>query len=359
LHINTERTWRGGEQQVHYLLDGLARRGHAVTLVCQEGQPLHQRAASLPIDVVPMKVHGEIDPMAVLRLRRLILDRDIDVIHMHSPHAHTLGCAAAVLARRGVCVVTRRVSFSIRKSFMSVWKYKWRVDRYIAISNAVKDVMVNDGIDAGRISVVHSGIDLKKFDHMDPAPLRAELGLAPDTRLIGNVAHLAANKGQRHLVAAMPAILDSEPTAHLAIVGAGEMMDELSAQVERLGLQRSVSFLGFRTDIPALIKSFDVFVMASLMEGLCTSILDAMACGVPVVATDTGGVPDIVNHERNGLLTPVNDPESLAKTIVKMLAHPDMATRLVAAAHDTVRDKFTINAMAEGNLAVYRDLLSR
>lgn len=357
LHINTEHTWRGGEQQVYYLVDGLARRGHPVTLVCQEGEPLHRRTESLPVDIVPMKVHGEVDPVAVLRLRRLIIDRDIDIVHMHSPHAHTLGCAAAVLARRGTCIVTRRVDFSVRKSFVSLWKYRWRVDRYIAISNAIKDVMINDGIDGDRISVVHSGIDPARFDGVEPVPLRDELGLEPDTKLIGNVAHMADHKGQRYLIDAMPVILESVPNAHLAIAGSGELRDQLQAQVERLGLDRSITFLGFRKDVAALDKTFDVFVMSSHMEGLCTSILDAMTCGVPVVATEAGGIPEIVKNEQNGLVVPVRDPESLGRAVLKILADQDRATRFAQTGRKTVGENFTIDTMTEGNLAIYREFI--
>ncbi|MCD6287888.1 MAG: glycosyltransferase family 4 protein [Candidatus Hydrogenedentes bacterium] len=358
LHINTERTWRGGEQQVYYLVAGLAQRGHPVTLVCQDGEPLHKRADTLPIEVVPMKVRGELSPAAVWRLRNIIRDRDIDIVHMHSPHAHTLGCAAATLAGRGVCIVTRRVDFSIRKSFVSVLKYKVRVNHYIAISHAIQNVMVHDGIDPSRISVVHSGIDLSRFDTVAPAPLRDELGLGPDTKLIGNVAHMADHKGQRYLVAAMPAILEHEPAAHLVIAGSGELRADLEKQVERLGLGRSVTFLGFRDDVAAIEKAFDVFVMSSHMEGLCTSILDAMACGTPVVATHAGGIPEIVRHEYNGLMVPARDPKSLAEAVVRMLDDRKLAERLAETARNTVIEQFTIDSMVEGNLAVYREMLA-
>jgi len=317
LHINTERTWRGGEQQVFYLVDGLARRGQPVTMVCQAGTPLHERAEELPVDVVPMRVRGEIDIMVVFGLRNIIRDRGIDIVHMHSPHAHTLGCAAAVLARSGRCVVTRRVDFSTRKSLLSALKYRWKVDRYIAISHAIKGVMVNDGIDGSRISVVYSGIEPGRFRVVEPCDIRAELGFEPGTPLIGNVAHMADHKGQRYLVDAMPIILDQLPAARLVIAGSGELYDELVGQVARLGIGQSVRFLGFRNDIPALLKSFDVFAMSSHMEGLCTAILDAMACGVPVVATRVGGIPEIITDGENGLLVPRYRPPDRGSAVYR------------------------------------------
>ncbi len=357
LHINTERTWRGGEQQTFYLVEGLARRGHHVTLACRAGSPLHDRARSLAVEVLPMRVHGEIDPVTMFRLASAIRKRSIDIVHMHTSHAHTLGCAGAALARRSKCVVSRRVDFSIRRSFASRWKYRWKVDRYIAISNAIKEVMVKDGIDDGRVSVVHSGIDPDRFEGVEPADLRGELGLVPDTPLIGNVAHMADHKGQCYLIDAMPSILGELPAAHLVIAGTGELHDELVAQVARLGIERSVSFLGFRGDVPALVSALDVFVMSSHMEGLCTSILDAMACGAPVVGTTAGGIPEIIADGENGMLVPARDPEKLARVVIRVLTDRGLASRLVHAGRSTVAQRFTVDAMVEGNLAVYRELL--
>jgi len=359
LHINTERTWRGGEQQTFYLVEGLARRGHHVTLACRAGSPLHERARSLPVEVLPMCVHGEIDPVAMFRLASAIRKRAIDIIHMHTSHAHTLGCAGAALARRGKCIVSRRVDFSIRRSFASRWKYRWNVDRYIAISHAIKNVMVNDGIEDSRISVVHSGIDPSRFEGVEPADIRDELGLAADTPLIGNVAHMADHKGQSYLIDAMPSILSELPAAHLVIAGTGELHDELVAQVARLGIERSVSFLGFRTDVLALLRALDVFVMSSHMEGLGTSILDAMACGAPVVGTNAGGIPEIITDGDNGMLVPARDPGKLALAVIRVLTDQGLASRLVHAGRSTVTERFTVDTMVEGNLAIYRELLSR
>jgi len=359
LHINTERSWRGGEQQTLYLVEGLARRGYPVTLVCQAGLPLHERARTLPIEIVPMRVHGELDPVAIVRLARLIRGRDIDIVHMHTPHAHTLGCAASVLARRGRCVVTRRVAFSTRRSILSGWKYRWNVDRYVAVSHAVKDVMVRDGIDADRITVVHSCTDPDRCRRAESVPVRAELHLDPTAPLIGNVAHLAPNKGHRHLIDAMPRILDTLPRAHLVIVGTGKIYEYLVARAAELDISRSVTFLGFRDDVPNVIKAFDVHVTASLMEGFPTTILDAMMCGVPVVATDTGGVAEMIVDGENGLLVSPGQPAALADAILNVLTDEALAARFVEAGRRTSCRDFSTDVMVEKNLDVYRQVMGR
>jgi glycosyltransferase involved in cell wall biosynthesis len=254
--------------------------------------------------------------------------------------------------------VTRRVDFPIIKNAFGKLKYRWGVDRYIAISNAIKQIMVAQGVAPDRIAVVHSGIDISRFDvvRADPA-LRDEFRLKPDQPVIGNVAHMADHKGQRYLLEAAPEVLREFPRARFVIVGDGELRYDLEARVARLGIEDSVIFAGFRTDVPQLLKFFDVFVMPSHMEGLCTSIMDAMAAGVPVIASDVGGIPEIVENEKNGLLVPPRDASALAAAIIRLLRNRGEAARFAAAGRSTVEKKFTVNTMVAGNTSVYEEVL--
>lgn len=358
LHINTERTWRGGEQQTLYLARGLQQRGHECTVACPPGAPLAANARSENLDVVEMRMRGEADLAATCKLARLIRSRGCDVIHMHTSHAHTLGCFASLFARRGVRVVSRRVDFSIIKNPVSRLKYRWGVDKYVAISDAIKAVMVTDRVAAERISVVHSGIDISRFDSTEAdAQLRNELQLQAGQPVIGNVAHLADHKGHRYLLEAVPEIIKEFPDAKFMIVGDGELRADLERQVARLGIEGSVVFTGFRRDVPALLSLFDVFVMASRMEGLCTSVMDAMAARVPVVVTDAGGLPELVRNEVSGLVVPAKEPAALALAIARLLRNREEAARFAAVARGTVGEKYSVDVMVEGNIRVYDDLL--
>jgi glycosyltransferase involved in cell wall biosynthesis len=358
LHINTERTWRGGEQQTLYLARGLQQRGHECTVACPPGAPLAASARSEDLDVVEMRMRGEADLAAMCRLARLIRSRRCDIVHMHTSHAHTLGCFASLFARRGVRVVSRRVDFSIVKNPFSRLKYRWGVDRYVAISDAVKAVMVADGVAAERIAVVHSGVDISRFDSVEAnEQMREDLKLQPGQPVIGNVAHLAKHKGHRCLLDAVPEIIKEFPDAKFMIVGDGELRADLERQVAGLGIEGSVIFTGFRKDVPRLLSLFDLFVMASHMEGLCTSVMDAMAARVPAVVTDAGGLPELVRNEVSGLVVPAKDPAALALAIVRLLRNREEAARFAAAARRTVEEKYSVDAMVEGNIRVYDDLL--
>ena len=358
LHINTERTWRGGEQQALYLARGQKDRGLTVTVACQPDSPMADRAAESGLDVAQVRMSGEADVASAYKLARLIRERESSIVHMHTSHAHTVGCLASALARRGVRIVTRRVDFRPIKNAFSKFKYRWGVHKYVAISNAIKQVMVADGIAADRIAVVHSGIDISRFDIAPAQPeLRNEFQLDPNRLVVGNVAHMADHKGQRYLIEAVPDVLREFPTAKFVIVGDGELRSDLEARVARLGIEDSVIFAGSRNDVPQILRLLDVFVMSSHMEGLCTSIMDAMAAGIPVVASDAGGIPEIVQNEVNGLLVPARKPALLAEAILRVLKNRGEAAEFARAGRKTVEEKFTLDTMVEGNIRVYRQLL--
>ncbi len=357
LHIDGERTWRGGEQQVLYLTTGLKARGHGVVVACQPGSPMAERARAAGLDVAEVGMRGEADFRAVLALRRILRRGGFDIVHMHTSHAHALGCAAAALARRGRTVVSRRVDFPIAASVLSGFKYRHGVDRFIAISQAVRQVLVDGGVAAGKVAVVHSGIDLARFEGVTAGRLREEFGVAPEAKAIGNVAAMADHKGQRYLLAAMPRVLAAEPRARLFIVGDGELRGALEAQAKELDIGHAVTFAGFRTDVPAWLALFDVFVMSSHLEGLCTSVLDALAMRRPVVATAAGGLPEIISHEATGLLVPPKEPGPLADAIVRLLRDRDLGRRLAEAGRRHVEAEFSAESMVEGTLNVYREVM--
>jgi glycosyltransferase involved in cell wall biosynthesis len=358
LHINTERTWRGGEQQTLYLAGGLKDRGHQTTIACQPRSPLAVRARQQDVDMVELAMRGEGDVAAVYRLARIIRGRTFDVVHMHTSHAHTLGCLASWLARQGARIVTRRVAFPTKKHLASKMKYRHGVHKYIAVSAAIRQVMTGDGIQPERIAVVHSGIDVSRFDQQqDPSSIRTEFNLQPGRPILGNIGRLETVKGQAVLIDAMPTVLKAFPEALLLLVGGGEPKVALERKCRELGIESSVVFAGFRDDIPKLLQLFDVFVMPSLAEGLGTSVLDAMAAGVPVIASHVGGIPEIVENEKNGLLVPPRNPPALAAAIIRLLRNRSERASLAAAGRSTVEKKFTVNTMVEGNISVYEKVL--
>lgn len=360
LHLNTERTWRGGEQQTLWLASGLAALGEGSEVVAQPGSPLAERARAAGLPVHEVRMRGEWDLAAVAALRRVIRDRRPDLLHMHTSHAHTLGCLAARGRGRPRTVVSRRVDFSIYRNFLRLSWFKYRLlgDRFIAISRAVRDVLVGDGIPADRIEVVWSGVDAARLDAAPRKDLREVMGLPPGTPLVGMVAAFGWHKAQEVLVAAVPRLLREVPGAHVALLGEGECRPRVEAAARALGpAGERVRFLGFRDDVPEVLGSLDLFVMSSVMEGLCTSALDAQAAGVPVVASAVGGLVEAVADGETGILVPPRDPEALGAAMARILRDPALRKRYSGAGRVRVRERFSVKAMVEGSRSVYGRLL--
>jgi glycosyltransferase involved in cell wall biosynthesis len=364
LHLNTERTWRGGEQQTLYLMEGLAARGIGQLLVAQRGGALAVRARERGLPVRALRMRGEVDLAAVFDLASLLREHRLSILHAHTSHAHSLGAlAAALLGPIGPkVIVARRVDFSIfRRSFLGLNRIKYRhgVDRYVTVSRAIRNVLLKDGLPGEMISVVHSGIDLARIDGAPErtAEIRRELAVPEGDALVANVAHMADHKGQIYLVDAVPLVLAERPRTTFAIVGEGELKATLEARARELGVAERVRFPGFREDVPTILKALDVFVMPSHMEGLGTSVLDAMAAGAPVVGTEAGGMTEMLDHGRNGLVCPVRDAKALAAAIVSLLGDRARARTLAEAAREDVVARFSKEAMVSGTVAVYEELV--
>ncbi|MGD8448560.1 MAG: glycosyltransferase family 4 protein [Desulfobacterales bacterium] len=359
LHINTEKTWRGGEQQTFNLLMGLKQRNISSHLLCQPDSPMAEKAEETGIKTFPISMHGEVDPLACFRIRTLINRFRYDILHSHTSHAHTLSFFSSIGTNVNR-LVTRRVDFSIfRHSFLKLSgiKYRYMSDFYIAISHKIKDVLVNDGIPAGRIFVVPSGINPNRFANAGTDDLIAEFNIKSSEQIVINVAHLAGHKGQQYLVRAIPLVLAKIPTARFFIVGGGELMDKLKILAASLGLNKELIFTGFRRDVGAFYQIADLFVMSSVQEGLGTAVLDALALGRPVVAANSGGIPEIIKDGESGVLVSPADPKSLSEGIIRMLTHDELAKRVAKTGQSMVKQKFTIDTMVDGNIDVYRQIL--
>ena len=360
LHINTERTWRGGEQQTLYLLETLMERRIACHLVCQADSPLEERAAGAGVKFFALSMRGEVDLAAGLRIRKLINKYKYDIIHCHTSHAHSLAFLASI--GTGVTrLVTRRVDFSIfRHSFLhlSGIKYRFMADYYIAISHKIKEVMVTDGIPDQRIFVVHSGIDPQRFMPANGDYLLSEFDISDEQKVVINVAHLAGHKGQKYLVRAIPHVLAKLPGTRFFIVGKGELMNELKEIASELGLKRELIFTGFRSDVAAFYKIAALYVMSSVQEGLGTAVLDALALAIPVVATNAGGLPEIIQNGKTGRLVAAADPEALAEGMIELLTRPELAEAMGHEGQAMVQRRFSIGAMVDNNIEAYKKILA-
>jgi glycosyltransferase involved in cell wall biosynthesis len=357
LHVDTARSWRGGQNQVLVTVLGLRALGHRTVLVAHPTGELRRRAEE-GLDFIALAPRAELDLAAAWRLSRVLKQLKPDIVHAHDPHGVAMASLAVSMSTvpvRPRLVASRRVDFHMRQSALSRWKYR-QVDCFICASEAIRHIVISDGIPRQRTVTVHEGIDLGRVAAAPPAELHKELWLPHEAPLVGNVAALVAHKGQRHLVDAAQLVLPQHPDARFIIAGEGELRTALEQQIRQHHLEKHVMLAGFRADILSLHKAFDVFVMSSVTEGLGTSLLDAMACGKPVVATTVGGIPEVVVHDETGLLVPPRDPPAMAEAIVRLLSDASLRDRMGAAGLARVRERFSAETMVKNTLRVYQQL---
>jgi glycosyltransferase involved in cell wall biosynthesis len=359
LHIDTSRHWTGGSSQVMYTVMGLRARREQAALVADPQGELFRRMSE-GTDLIPLAPTHDIDLAASWRLSRVIRQLKPDVIHAHDPRGVTMAATALSITAptpTPVFVASRRLESRVSHSSFARWTYA-QVDGFIANSKIISDRLVTDGIPRVKISIVNEGVDVERIERLKPANVRAAFYLPMQAPIVGNVAALVPHKGQHHLIDAAAIAVRQVPDVRFVIVGDGELRHSLEEQIRHKHLERHVFLAGFRDDALELTKGFDLFVMSSTTEGMCTALVDAMAAAKAAVATDAGAIPEVMVDGETGFLVPTRDHEAMAARIVQLLKNPKLRTRMGEAALERARERFTVERMVDGTQATYESLFS-
>lgn len=362
LHIDTEMSWRGGENQIRLLLEHAQDKGVEWHLAAPVGsQAILRMERFAKTCAVPMK------GLAQLSAARSLADycrrEKIDLIDCQTSRAHQLGLLIKYLVPGVKLVVHRRVDFAPGASIFNRFKYiNQKIDRYVAISQAIGDILIDYGVPREKIAVVRSAVDSSPFQGHDRnaarAKLEKELGLdlPASTPIIGNVAYLTEQKGHETLVRALGKLEERNIPFFAFIAGDGELRAKNEALAKELKIEAKLRFLGIRQDVPELLAASDIFAMSSNDEGLGTSLLDAAHSGACLVATSVGGIPEIILHRQTGLLSPARDGSAFANNLAEVILDPNLRQTLAKAAREHVERLFSLSSMVEGNLKIYRQL---
>lgn len=370
LHLDANREWRGGERQLLLLAQGLRSRGAEPLIVARPASPLIQRCKSEGLATAALSMRGPLDLLAVRRLRQLLTTWRPDLVHAHDGRAQTVALAA-LLGRRTTIplVVTRRSAARPR----GLVRYGPRVARFIAISDAVRDGLRAWGVQDARITVAHPAVSARTPDQ--PRDWRAECGWPAETVVLGVVGPITlAADGDRldALVRAVAAAArtagpgahpfpsgrsdapaDSHGTPPVGVVVLG---GHASGRV-RIG-EIEAFRAGFVHDVPRALAGLDLLLHPGGAEGLGTAVLEGMALGVPSVAFDTGGLGEVVRHERDGILVPGGDVGAFARAVVALVRDPARRRALGQAALARAAE-FGADRMVDTILTAYRDVLER
>jgi glycosyltransferase involved in cell wall biosynthesis len=355
LHIDTRPDWRGGQNQVLLALRGLRARGHDVELLALGGGALEHRAR-----VEGFAVHAIPPDRARLGgariLRKHLAQGKFQIVHAHDPHGLTVAWLARA-HRRAVLIAQRRVANPLSRSRIGLARYR-AAHMIVAISHFVAQSVIDSGIDPARVEINYEGVEIPPA--LTPEARRAArqcLGISDDAILLGCVGYLLPEKGQETLIRALPAVRDRFPHGRLFLAGDGPCRKALQSLACELGVADAVILAGFVENIARVYEALDIFLFPSLAEPLGTSLLAAMSYGLPVIAVASGGVPEIVDSERTGILVPSSAAKGFADAILRLLSNRDAATRMGFAARATIQQRFSAGHMVEGTLEKYRKLL--
>ncbi|MGE4266099.1 MAG: glycosyltransferase [Deferribacterales bacterium] len=353
IHIDTGKEWRGGQRQAQFLHEGLLESGFQSILVCNEEGQFPKRGIE---SIVPMKFKGETDLSFMRELKKLIRKEKPDIVHTHDAHSLTPALLTKVMGTNFKLINTRRVDFSVNKGYFSRKKYDNRqVDIVVAISRAIRDMLINDGISRSKIRLINSGVRFPKAINYELYRKLIEKYELYGKYVIGNVANISDHKDQKTLIDAFIRFRSEAENAVLVIVGGGPLYAEIKAYAEATPYNSSIIFTGHTENVYEHIALFDIFCMSSKTEGLCTSIIDAMFMMRPVAATAAGGIPELVKNNFNGLLTQVKDAEALSESFNLMYDDRSIADKFSSNGFHTAL-KFSDNAMVSGYIRLYEEL---
>lgn len=357
LHVETGRHLYGGALQVRFLLDGLAAGwpGDEHVLACARGAAI---AAALRdrVRVVELPLGGDLDLATAFRLRRLFAHERPDLVHLHSRRGADLWGALAARSLGIPVVLSRRVDNPEPRPWVAL---KYRLyDHVVAISEGIRQVLLREGVPAEQVTCVPSAVDTALYrPGGDRDWLNAELGLPAGAPLVAMAAQFIPRKGHDTLLAALPEVLERHPALRVLLFGRGPLRDRVAGEVRRRGWADRVSLPGFRDDLARILPAIDLLVHPALMEGLGVALLQAAACGIPLVAARAGGIPEVCIDGETGWLVDPDDPPALAAALNAALGDPAEARRRGLAGRRLVERSFSIPAMVEGNRSAYLAVL--
>jgi glycosyltransferase involved in cell wall biosynthesis len=366
LHLITSLERGGAENHLLALLTHADRSAFEfeVAVLRGEGELVDIfRQAAFPVHV--LQARNRLDPFALQRLTALLRRGQFDILHSHLFRADIFASLAiGRLGERAPLLISTRHNDDrfFLNPFVGLVHYavSSRQDLIIAISDHIARFTVSRGVrDPSRVRRVYHGIEppVTQSLERDGQQIRQDLGIASDAFVVGNVGRLAPQKGQRHLVAAMPMLLDRVPNAHAVIAGAGDLEGYLRDLSLDVGAGDRVHVLGARRDVPALMHAMDVFAMPSIWEGFGLVLLEAMAAGRPIVASRVATIPEVVLDGETGLLVPASDPGALAEAVAQLADDPERARALGEAGRERLREHFSIEKMVGDTELLYRQVL--
>ncbi|MEO5362618.1 MAG: glycosyltransferase family 4 protein [Magnetococcus sp. DMHC-8] len=358
LHTEWSDGWGGQERRILSEMMGMRAAGHELLLATRPGCTISTQASAAGFEVVHLPFSGSLDWRTIWPLRTLLRQRQVTVVNTHSGKDAWTGGLAARLAKTPVLVRTRHLNLPLRRNPVNFIHYL--PDRLIACGEPVRRNLTDHcGFPAAQVVSIPTGID---FDRFQPGrhrtAVRAELAIPATVPVVLMVAVIRAVKRHEVGLRAFHHLLARFPDAHLVLAGDGPMRTQMHDLAAALGLGGQIHFLGHRDDVPDLMGMADLLLLTSRSEGVPQVITQALGVGLPVVATQVGGVPELIIHEQTGLLAPPEAVDTLADCMTRLLIDQELAQRLAGAGRQHARHRFSLDAMVQATVHLYREILA-
>lgn len=359
--LTTDSSWGGTERMVDSLIRGLSDSSYQISLVTMTGDgSLTQKVKPFCEEVLNLNMRSIWDLKSIFNLIRFIKKGQFHILHTFLYHANILGRLLGRALGVPVIISSQRSTDAWRRS------YHVKIDRWtsgfcnLIISNSYAGktrLETVEKISPEKVAVVHNGIDLSEVPEKRDVKLEKEKRGFENCFVIGMVANFRGMKGHAYFIEAAALLLKERTDLHFLLVGEGKEKTKYELEVQDKGLANHFRFLGRVENIYEALNLLDIFVLTSEWEGFPVSILEAMAFDVPVIATEVGGVPEMIQNGKTGLLIPPRDALSLKEAILKLLGDSDLRKGLVERAHEVVRQHFTQEQMVQGTNVLYEKLL--
>lgn len=362
LHLNTENGWRGGENQTRLLIEGMKNNSnfenHMAALKNSECYEIFRK-------ICPVFPINSSFPYHILQARRIAKyckANQIQIIDAQSGRTHSLACLIKLFNPSLKIVVHRRVDNIPSKNFFSRRKYLSNsIDGFIAISNAIKEILVQTGVPSNKIYVVKSAVPdfpyLKLSKQNEKNNWAKKLNIDEKKIWIGNASAIANQKAYDVLLKAVQILKQENFSFHCLIAGTGPQEAEIKKLCTDLNLNDMVTFVGFTNEVPSFLSSLDILTVPSNNEGLGTIILEGIHAGCAVIGSEVGGIPEMIIHQKTGLLIPKQSPSHLATSIKELINDESLRKNLVTQAKKHALENFSVEAMVNGNIEVYKKLV--
>lgn len=344
LQITASSVWRGHEQQIVYYYDAFNSQIEHQVLICPTETKLAEIARLNNYNVHTLPLKSEYSSAWIKKINRVVKDEKIDLILIHNSTAHTLCVISSILTNRKTPMVFFRTLIKdIATNPFRKWKYNYKhLVKLICVSQAVIDVLKPAIKDHSRFSIVGSATNLDDFKNQTKTfKLHDELGLSHNTKLIANISAFVPFKDHYTFVKTVKLLQGKLPNTKFLLIGIGSMENEIKNLVKSLNLENDILFLGFRNDIPTIFPDFDLFLFTSKLEPTGGVLLEAYASHVPIVATNFGGIPEVVTHNETGILCEKENPEAFAKAVLTVINDEKLQELFIKNGYQHLKENFT------------------